>query len=164
MNTQCHDELLLIVNDGPELAETNYFDSPRAHAGLIFGSWNASALRLFIPDNQRAALPEMRAALNVPVTQGFMTSWGRDALEIVFDDRSSSPFTLWIEMENVDRWLGEDSHGKPIEVRAYTRDGVAGTWPGLARLARALPCLKPIPAGKPTKRWKSARHGKRARK
>lgn len=139
------DELvLMITNDGREVTSTNYFDSKLAQAGFVFGSWNAGALRLLIPETQLPAIEEMQGAKNVPVTLGHMAAWGRHAVEVLFDDGTDCPFALYLVPENMDRRLDASGHGKTIEVRAYTRAGLLGTWPGRFRVSGTIPCLKPI--------------------
>jgi len=146
--------LIFIFNHGPAVTSTDYFDTQRAQQGYFFASWNAGALRLLVPDNQLAAVAEMATAKNVAITRGRMA--GREAYEILFDDETDTPFALTIDAENSDRHVGQESHGRHLDVHVYTRDGSAGVWPGRFRVA-ALPCLQPIdwlPKLKP--RWRQA--------
>lgn len=135
--------VLSIINDGPRVLETNYFDMRQAQQGFLFASWNAGTLRLLVPDNQVHGVAEMRSAKSVVVTKGHHSVYGRELFEILFDDDTIVPFMVLLDPNNSDREVGQESHGKPLDVYVYTREGCAGIWPGRFRLA-PLPCLKPI--------------------
>lgn len=135
--------VITVGNDGPRLVSTNYYDTPRAQQGFLYATWNAGAMRLLVPDNQAHVLPEMESAKNVVVTKGHHFAYGLELFEILFDDGTDEPFAVLLDPHNSDRQVGQESHGKPLDVHVYTREGCAGTWPGRFRLA-PLPCLKPI--------------------
>jgi len=146
--------LISIFNHGPAVTSTNYFDTARAKKGFIYASWNAGALRLLVPDIQVGAVAEMATARHVAITRGCLD--GHEVFEILFDDETDTPFTLYTDVRNSDRHVGQESHGKPLEVHVYTREGCAGVWPGRFRVA-PLPCLKPVdwlPKVKP--RWRQS--------
>ncbi|WP_017462057.1 hypothetical protein [Dyella ginsengisoli] len=132
---------ILVINHGPELMETNYYDTENAQAGFIFASWNAGALRILIPDNQTNALAEMLTAENIAVTRGYLGV--HDAYEILFDDGTVCPFVAIIDARNSDHNVGRESHGKPLAVYIYTREGCLGVFEGRFRVA-PLPCLQPM--------------------
>ena len=154
--------VISVGNNGPRLVSTNYFDTPRAQQGYLFASWNAGALRLLVPDNQVHAVAEMRPAKNVVVTRGHHAAYGVELFEILFDDDTVSPFMVLLDPNNSDRQVGQENHGKPLDVHVYTREGCAGTWPGRFRLA-PLPCLKPID-WLPNAGWKKRQSKTRGRK
>lgn len=151
---------ITVSNDGPHVIDTNYFDTPHAQQGFLFASWNAGVLRLLVPDSQVHALADMQTAKTVVVTKGHHPGAGRELFEILFDDGSASPFMVLLDPELSDRHVGQESHGKPLNVHIYTSEGCAGSWPGRFRLA-PLPCLKPI-TWLPNAGWKK-RHSKTRR-
>lgn len=132
---------ILVFNHGPELMDTNYYDTENAQAGFIFASWNAGALRILVPDNLTAPLAEMLTAKNIVVTRGSLE--GHDAYEVLFDDGTVCPFVAIIDARNSDRNVGRESHGKPLTVYIYTRKGCMGVFDGRFRVA-PIPCLEPM--------------------
>jgi hypothetical protein len=55
-------DFIRIENNGPEIAATNYYDSPNAGAGYVYLSINAGALRLLVPDSQSQLVDEVKTA------------------------------------------------------------------------------------------------------
>ncbi len=133
--------LIRIANNGPRIVETNYFDLPHARAGLFFVSVNAGTFRILVPDNQLSAIAEMRSGPKCVISRGPLGD--SDAIELMFDDGSDSPFALHIDARQVDRLLGYET--AEVVVTAWTRDGLAATWPGYYRAVPTLPCLDPWP-------------------
>ena len=133
-----------IANRGQAIAHTNYWDSDHARQGLIFLSWNAGAGRLLVPDAQKAALREMKGAREVIVSRGPLVDQGhRDALEILFEDDSDSPYVIHIVAEMTDRPIPDREQGGGFVVTAWTRGGLKGRWPGRYRVVERLPWLQP---------------------
>lgn len=99
-----------IVSDGPLIARTTYWDCELAANGLLYLSWNARTARLLVPDDQRGMLNEMATGREVIISRGpWQTIGGRDALELLFEDDSDSPFCLHIGVEqthacSTNRW------------------------------------------------------------
>lgn len=153
--------VLSIINDGQRVLETNYFDMPQAQQGFLYATWNAGALRLLVPDNQVHVLPDMQSARNIVVTKGHHFAYGLELFEILFDDGTDEPFAVLLDPHNSDRQVGQESHGKTLDVHVYTRGGCAGIWPGRFRQA-PLPCLKPINwLPQPWKKRKSKNRGQK---
>lgn len=132
---------VLVLNHGPEIIGTNYYDTEHAQAGFIFASWNMGALRLLIPDNQTRVMAEMLTAKNIAVTRGHLGV--NDAYEVLFDDGTDFPFSVTIDARNSDRNVGLQSHGKALPVYIYAREGCMDVFEGRFRVA-PLPCLKPM--------------------
>lgn len=134
--------MLTITNKGQAIASTNYWDSDHAAAGYCFLSWNAGAARLLLPDSQKLMLPEMRTAKYVIISRGpWMDQGGRDALELLFEDGSDSPFCLHLVAEQADRMLPEDSQGGGFFFTVWTRGGEKLRLPGKYREVQSIPCL-----------------------
>lgn len=93
--------LLTIENDGPAIRATNYWASDYARRGAFYLSCNAGAFRLLVPPAHESVIAEFRTAREIVVSRGLYE--GRDALEILFDDHTDSPFSLHMGSEQVDR-------------------------------------------------------------
>ncbi len=136
--------MLTITNRGQALADTISWDSEHAHAGLLYLSWNAGAGRLLVPDAAKGYLREMRGASDVIVSRGPWTDQGgRDALELLWEDGSDSPFAVHLVAEQTDRLIPEYQQGGGFVVTAWTRGGLKGRWPGRYRVVGRIPDLTP---------------------
>lgn len=135
--------MLQIENKGQAITSTNYWDSDHAKAGYCFLSWNAGAARLLLPDALKPALMDMRGSKYVIVSRGPWTAHGgREALELLFEDNSDSPYCLHLVAEQTDRLLPEDNQGGGFAVTVWTRGGEKLRLPGKYRTVAAIPCLE----------------------
>lgn len=100
-------QLIFIGNAGGEIESTNYFDLALARNGFMFLSWNASVARLLVPDCQHHFVAEMLTGKNCVITRGNLM--GHDALEIMFDDGTNTPFTVNIQTHQCDRLMQIDN-------------------------------------------------------
>lgn len=133
-----------IKNDGQHIVSTDYWDSKHARAGYFFLSWNAGAARLLVPDSQQTALRVIQTAREVIVSRGpWNDQGGRDALEVLFEDGSDSPYCIHLVAEQCDRMLPEDNQGGGFVVTVWTRKGEQLRLPGKYREVPSLPCLEP---------------------
>lgn len=136
--------MLTITNKGQAIESTNYWDSEHACAGYCFLSWNAGAARLLVPDTRHAFLPEMRTAEYVIVSRGPWPRAGKDeALELLFEDGSDSPFSIHLGAEQTDRLLPDTDQGGGFVIVVWTRSGEQMRLPGKYRRVASLPCLDP---------------------
>ena len=136
--------MLTIKNKGQAIAETDYWDSEQAKAGFFFLSWNAGAARLLVPDAVKGHVREMRSARYVIVSRGpWQDHGGRDAIELLFEDESDSPYCMHLVAEQTDRMIPEDNQGGGFVVTVWTRGGEKLRLPGKYRVVSALPCLQP---------------------
>lgn len=90
-------DTLLVTNNGPVLTGTNFWQTPLNSRGLFYVSVNAGTFRVLVPDQHVLAVAEMQTAEFVSVKRY------RDRVEIVFDDRSHSPYTLQLDVRQFDR-------------------------------------------------------------
>ncbi len=135
--------MLTISNKGQAIEQTNYWDSDHAKAGYCFLSWNAGAARLLLPDALKPSLREMRSACYVIISRGpWIEHGGRDALELLFEDKSDSPYCLHLVAEQTDRLLPEDNQGGGFVVTVWMRGGEKLRVPGKYRVVPAIPCLE----------------------
>jgi hypothetical protein len=136
--------MLTIQNRGQAIAHTNYWDSDHARRGYLYLTWNAGAARLLIPDVAKPLLHDMKNAQEVIVSRGPWTAHDhRDALELLWEDHTDTPFAIHLVAEQTDRLLPETDQGSGFVVTAWTRGGCKARWPGRYRVVDAIPCLQP---------------------
>lgn len=68
---------------------------------------------------------------------------GRDALELLFEDNSDSPFCIHMGTEQTDRMLPESDQGSGFVVTVWTRGGQKYRFQGKYREVLTLPCMDP---------------------
>ncbi len=140
--------MITIQNDGPELVETNYWESEYARNGYVYLTINAGCFRLLVPDGKGIPVEDLKTGQVVLVTRGPWPEMGRhDALELLFEDYSDNPFCLHIVPEQVDRMpldSDRDRPGQPPKwtFAVYTRGGKVHEAPARYRKAKKLPYMK----------------------
>jgi hypothetical protein len=113
--------LISIVNHGPLVRETNYWTSPLAEAGKVFVSVNAGAIRVLLPPQHYALLADMRAAKECVLSRGPWPETGiREAVELMWDDGSRSPFALHLTREAFDMLPGRPEPGREWVCSVWT--------------------------------------------
>ena len=132
-------QFITIGNKGGDVMSTNYFDNPLALAGLYYLSGNAGVARLLVPDSLTRTIAEMQTGLFCVLTSGLYK--GRSSIEIMFEDQTRAPFSLFIPQEQCDFRLQKSS--KPFRLAAWTRTGKVGEWEAFERIGKRLPCLQP---------------------
>jgi hypothetical protein len=139
--------LLIIDNNGPEIAYTNYFDTKAAEAGYTYLSTNAGVFRLLIADKMIFEINDWWKAREVIISRGPWTSEGKpDALEIMFEDYTNAP-CLHIMPEQVDRMPiddDQDQQGTPPrwKLAVWTRHGKMLELPCRYRRTPKIPWVK----------------------
>lgn len=131
---------ICIGNDGQAIRQTNYWDLDMASRGLYYLSWNAGAARLLVPDGLEGEVRDMRTAAHVIVSRGWYEYAACEMLELLFDDRSDSPFCVVMDCEQTDRLLPPSDCGKQFPFTVWTRSGKRLQRPGYYRM---VPCLEP---------------------
>jgi hypothetical protein len=137
--------IIEIENDGPRIVRTNYWQSEHARRGMFFLSLNASAFRLLVPAALASEAPEMcRGAAYVIVTRG-RRQGRRDALELLFEDGSQRPYSLHVDIAQVDRLPARSDEGRTdLRCLVYTPPAeLVCELPARYRRADRLPHLKP---------------------
>lgn len=129
--------MFVVENEGQAIKHTNYWQTEAARAGYFYLSWNAGAARLLVPDAAKAMLQEMRSARYVIISKGPLE--GRDALEVLFEDGSESPFVIHMGTEQTDRLIPETDQGGGLFVTVWTRGGQKFRYPGKYRVVSQLP-------------------------
>lgn len=138
-----------VRNDGEQLVGTNYFDTPPAKAGYPFVSINAAAFRVLVPPSCEAWIDEMRRSEYLIATQGlWRPSPGespREAIELLFEDQSDSPFVMYVVAEQVDRMPSRRDSGRAdLHALVYTAGPtLALRMPARFRTHASLPYCRP---------------------
>lgn len=136
--------MLTIDNQGQKIVSTNFWDSEMAKRGYFYLSWNAGAARLLVPDTQGRSVRDMKSGKYVIVSRD---RWAEaecdDALELLFEDGSDSPFCIHLVKEQTDRLIPEEDQGSGFWVVVWTRRGQQLRLPGKYRAVDTLPCLQP---------------------
>ena len=147
------DSPLVIMNDGPLISATSYWDTPLAARGGLFASFNAGACRLLVPNHARGfqihdLLQAADAAREVLVAVVRRPEDHRMALELLWEDDSDTPFVVHLGAQQMDRLPPAADHGRTIAVSVWQR-GFGGqptcvlTQPGRLRVVSRVPYLRP---------------------
>jgi hypothetical protein len=136
---------LVFENDGPKLVSTNYWQTENAARGLIYLSTNAGCVRLLLPPARAgvAEVADMTANVaEVVLTRGLFE--GKYCVEVMFEDRSNSPYCIHIDSKQCDRrWIPEDER-KQWTFAIYTELGQIAIFTRcFLRRAARLPYAKP---------------------
>jgi hypothetical protein len=139
--------LIEVQNHGPLLLSTNYWESPLAERGLVFCSVNAGAIRLLLPPQRYGDLAEMRTGKFCVLSRGPWPAERKpEAIEIMCEDGSDTPYSLHLTPESFDLLPAEPESGKEWTLAVYVaKDGKPHKsmervchW----RRVDRLPCLK----------------------
>ncbi len=134
-------DLLKIENDGQDILATNYFDSEHAGRGYFFLSLNAGCVRMLVPDDKTSEIPEFKTAKYAILSRGPWPEMGRlDALELLFEDFSDSPYALHLSVEQCD--MLPDGKGD-WKLAVWSRAGKEFECELRYRHVDHIPCLKP---------------------
>lgn len=137
-----------IKNEGQDIVSTNYWETEHARRGLYYLSINAGVFRLLVPDAQVAEVADWLSAHEVIISRGPWPDAGKsDALEILFEDDSESPYVIHLSGEQIDRMpldTDSDHKGNPPRWKfsAWTQKGKVMELPCRYRLVKELPFLK----------------------
>ncbi len=139
------DQLLVIANEGAEIIQTNYWQTEGHAHGLFFLSTNAGTMRLLVPAKWLQAVPEMTTGVvEVVLTRG-RSEGVDDVVEVMFEDRSNTPYRLALDPGQLDRKWTPGDEGKRWAFAIYTEASgkVAEFTRCFLRSREALPCLEP---------------------
>lgn len=142
------EKLITFENDGQELLKTNYWQSEACEKGYAYLTLNAGCFRLLVPTGKGLPIDDMKTGKVVLVTRGPWPEQGKnDALELLFEDYTDSPFVLHIVSGQVDfmpRDSEQDSKGQEPKWKfaVYTeKDGKVFEAPARYRRAEKLPYM-----------------------
>lgn len=137
---------LIIHNNEKEIRETNYWETEYAAKRYFYLSINAGCVRLLIPENlSPMAIKDMRSFKQIVLSflKPYITTEGQ-TIELMFDDKSNSPFAIHMNNAQIDRFLSKIEPGTVAHFIAYTKGlvKIIDTKCGI-RLVNEIPCLKP---------------------
>jgi hypothetical protein len=117
--------MIQITNHGPLIVSTNYWQSEYASARKIFCSVNAGAIRVLLPPTLYGMLAEMRTGKYCVLSRGpWWQAMTREAVEIMWEDGSDSPFALHLNAESFDMLPAEPEPGRDWVCSVWTnKDG-----------------------------------------
>ena len=145
-------QILSVENEGARILRTNYWDTALARAGALFVSTNLRCFRLLVPAKlANQVLREVRGAREVVLTRGAIPSSGQpDALEILFEDHSQSPFSVHVMAQQCTSLPPPDESGR-VDLRCIVYGPGLNVLYGMdvidqlvRQLARQLKQLGPI--------------------
>jgi hypothetical protein len=135
-----------IGNDGQNihLGITTFFDSEMAVSGYPYLSWNDGAGRLLVPDSLASEIPQMLTGKIAVISRGPLANGqSADALELMFDDHSETPYAIQLSVDQCNLMLEESDIGIDYQLTIWTRGAMVGAMPGKYRRADSLPYLAP---------------------
>lgn len=140
---------ITIANDGAAVVSSNYWTSDYARAGKLFASTNAGAVRLLLPPDYSELVREVRGAEYAVLSRGPWPEAGlNEAVEIMWEDNSDSPYALHLSKESFDLLPAEPEPGKEWIVSTWELVGDKPTQCTEHRLywrrAAKLPCMQPL--------------------
>lgn len=146
-------EILTITNHGSLITSSNYWQSEAAARGQMYLSLNAGCFRLLLPDSKRRELDELRTGKLAVISRGVAREpkpGGRiamvDAVEVMLDDDSDSPYALMLAMEQVQVVPRDDDSVKEFLFSVWVWKGKphkAMERPARYRRVKQLPCMEP---------------------
>lgn len=137
-----------VSNHGPLILSTNYFASDLAQRGLVWCSVNAGAIRVLLPRERWSDLKDMRAGKYCVLSRGPWPEQRKpEAIEIMFEDETDSPYALHLTPESFDLLPAEPEPNREWVLAAYVeKDGKPHKslerichWRRVSR----IPCLQP---------------------
>jgi hypothetical protein len=137
--------ILEIINDGPDIVKTNFFDSEYAENGYFYLSTNAGHVRLLIPDSQKNLLKELKNVAYAILSRGpWIQRDVLDAIELMFEDFSNSPYAIHMTAQQCDMLpeIGEEGKGD-WKLSLWLRSGNKQVFSLKCRKVDKIPCLKP---------------------
>ena len=141
----------MIGNAGKEIAQSNYWDTEMAQAGLAYLSFNAGCARLLIPDATCREVPEMiKGARHVVISMLPIEQAREDCycVEFMIEDGSSYPWCWHASRSSFDRHPGSSGHGAELLAAVWGRkNGKPHKFfevKAKLRIANAIPCMQPF--------------------
>lgn len=142
--------LVEISNDGQRIVGTNYWDTELAARGMLYLAINAGAFRLLVPPAVAGqVVPELGGARQAVVSRGpWPAAQRNDAVEVLLDDGSQSPWSCHLDAGQVDRMPLDSDASRPWTLSVWVRgeDGAPSCvleLPCEYRRSQRLPDLRP---------------------
>src|ERR1700722_8109784 len=118
-------DIIQISNHGPLIISTNYWESELARNGKLFVSTNAGAIRVLLPPQFYEEINDMRSASECVLSRGPWPEGGQpEAIEIMWDDGSDTPYALYLTPESFDMLPATPEPGREWTCTVWTaKDG-----------------------------------------
>lgn len=141
--------MIVVENHGPLILASNYWGSEMELAGKYYASVNAGAIRVMVPRSLRAEIQECRAAEYAILSRGPWPACGLpEAVEILWEDRTDSPFAWQWSPETFDLLPAEPQPGEQWVISLWdlkkNRPHKALERPCHWRRVPEIPWLKPL--------------------
>lgn len=115
------ENIITVQNHGPLIERTNYYESALAASGKLYVSVNAGAIRILLPPSKFRDLTEMRQSKFCILSCGLWPEMGlAEAIEIMFEDYSNSPYALHLAPESFDALPAKPEPGREWVLYVYT--------------------------------------------
>lgn len=107
-------------NHGPLIVSSSFWGSEYDRGGKLYCSCNAGCVRVLVPSVHRSMIEECRGSQYVILSRG---PWPEmrlpDAVELLFEDGTESPFALHLSPESFDLLPAEPEPGKEWTLAIY---------------------------------------------
>lgn len=104
---------ILTENHGPLILSSTYWGSELEAAGKFYVTCNAGAIRLLVPPAKRELIEAARQSRYAVLSRGPWPAVALpEAVEILFEDDSASPYALHLHPDSFDLLPGEPEAGK----------------------------------------------------
>lgn len=139
-------EYIVVENDGPRIVSSTYWGSSWERSGYLYVTLNDGTVRMLMPRGSEAIVKDLaRGCRYAILSRG---PWpDRDvpeAVEILFEDGSDTPFSFHLTPESFDVLPKEPPAGREWRLSVWTHGPrCAGEWPCRWRRVPRLPWLKP---------------------
>jgi len=115
--------LISVETSKGEVVKTNFFQSSYNQHGLFYLSYCDKCFQLFIPSKYLSEIKEFNTGKYVVITTGFHNEIGREMVELLFEDYSSTPYSLHLSLTQLTYRLGSDFNGLKFKLNGYCETG-----------------------------------------
>ena len=128
-------ELIVILNNGQGILETNFWETEMSKRGHFFVSINSQAIRLLLPETMFDCIAEMK-------TGSFtILSYTQTDFEFLFEDGTNHPFLLRSPILGIDR-IPVWQHNEGLVLSAWTSGCIKVLeMEARVREVKHLPCM-----------------------
>jgi len=133
--------VITLLNDGPDILETNYWETEAAEHGKFFVSVNGGCIRLLVPESQSYAIKDIQSGVEVILSRGPWPIMNLPkAYEFLFEDYTDTPFAIQV---GVEQWDLLPEKSQKWKFAAFTKEGKVHECPVKFRDVPQVPYLKP---------------------
>lgn len=148
---QVDPNLLLIINHGALIIETNFWETTAARNGALFLSIHAGEARLLVPDRYISSVEDMKKGSEYVILSQLPYGAWRESnfcTELLFEDHSRDPFSINLAPSRVSDSIAQQSDGKEtLRCSVWVNDHGSPfrvfELPMRVRMVRIMPHLMP---------------------